>query len=95
MPTPDDNGGTGYERGAVRLELTYLVRDDEGRIFTPLRDRQAQWSERAFGNDDRELHGVRSRLIDLSTLTHGKSSSRDDPEDAAKDRADFSVLSSL
>lgn len=95
VPTPDDDGGTGYERGTVRLEVTYLVRDDEGRIFTPLRDRRAQWSEGAFGDDERELHGVRSRLIGLSTLTHGKSSSRDDPDDAAKDRADFGVLSSL
>ena len=28
----DDDGGTGYERGSVRLELTYLVRDDDGSI---------------------------------------------------------------
>jgi len=94
-PTADDDGGTGYERGAVRLELTYLVRDHEGRVFTPLRDRQALWPEGAFGDDERELLGVRSRLIGLAALTRGKSCSRDDPEDAAKDRADFGVLSAL
>ena len=85
----------GYERGEVRLELTYLVRDGDGRIVTPLRDRQAPWPDGAFGDDERELLGVRSRLIGLAALTRGKSSSRDDPEDAAKDRADFGVLSDL
>jgi dihydrofolate reductase len=92
---PDDDGGTGYERGEVRLELTYLVRDGDGRIATPLRDRLALWSDDAFSDDERELLGVRSRLIALAALTRGKSSSRDDPEEAAKDRADFGVLSDL
>jgi hypothetical protein len=94
-PSPDEDGGTGYERGAVRLELTFLVRDDDGRIFTPLRDLQAQWPESAFAEDARELLGVRSRLIALVALTRGKSSARDDPEEGAKDRADFGVLSQL
>src|SRR5207244_9893525 len=29
-PSEDEDGGTGYERGAVRLELTFLVRNSEG-----------------------------------------------------------------
>jgi hypothetical protein len=41
-PLHDEDGGTGYERGSVRLELTYLVRGSDGRVFTPLRDRRAQ-----------------------------------------------------
>jgi hypothetical protein len=38
---------------------------------------------------------VRSRLIGLAALRRGKSSARDDPEEAAKDRADFRQLSRL
>jgi GrpB-like predicted nucleotidyltransferase (UPF0157 family) len=92
-PYDDEDGGTGYEQEAVRLRLTYLVRDDDGRIFTPLRSGQAAWSEEAFGDDVGELRGVRSRLLSLTPLIYGKSSPREDPEEAAKDCADFSRLS--
>jgi hypothetical protein len=94
-PFDDEDGGTGYERGAVRLELTYLVRDGDGRIFTPLRHGRAAWSEEALANDVGELCGVHSRLVGLGPLMRGKSSPRDDPEEAAKDRADFRQLSRL
>jgi hypothetical protein len=94
-PFDDEDGGTGYERGLVRLELTYLVRDGGGRIFTPLRNGSAAWSEEALANDVGELRGVRSRLIGLEPLMRGKSSPRDDAEEAAKDRADFGQLSRL
>ena len=43
----------------------------------------------------RELLGVRARVLPLSPLKAGKSSPRDDPEDAAKDRADYEALSAL
>lgn len=92
-PSDDDDGGTGYERGTVRLELMYLVRDGDGRIFTPFQHGQATWSQEAFASDVRELLGVRSRVMGFGTLKGGKSVPRDDPEDAAKDRADFNVLS--
>ena len=94
-PLDDEDGGTGYERGPVRLELTYLVRDGHGRIVTPLRHRRAEWAENALASDVGELRGVRSRLIGLAALRRGKSSPRDDPEEAAKDRADFRQLSRL
>src|SRR5687767_14805160 len=61
-PLDDEDGGTGYERGAVRLELTYLVRDGDGSVFTPLRQGRAQWSEEALANDVGELRGVRAHL---------------------------------
>ena len=94
-PDPEGEGGTGYERDGVRLELTFLVRRGSGGVVTPLRDREAAWPDGAFGNDVRELRGVHARLVSLDALTTGKSSPRDDPVDAAKDRADFDVLSGL
>ena len=94
-PFDDEDGGTGYERGLVRLELTYLVHAGGGGIFTPMRDGRAAWSEEALANDVGELRGVRSRLIALGPLMRGKSLPRDDPEEAAKDRADFGQLSRL
>jgi hypothetical protein len=94
-PEEDEDGGTGYEREAVRLELTYLVRGADGRIFTPLRDGQAPWSPEALSNDVGELDGVHARLVALGPLTRGKSRARTDPEDAAKDVADFRRLSRL
>jgi hypothetical protein len=36
-PHPEEDGGTGYEHGAVRLELTFLLRGDDGAILIPLR----------------------------------------------------------
>jgi hypothetical protein len=94
-PLDDEDGGTGYERGTVRLEFTFLVRDGDGRIFTPLRNGRAAWAEEALANDMRELRGARSRLVALAPLMRGKSTPRDDPEEAAKDRADFEELSRL
>jgi hypothetical protein len=94
-PLDDEDGGTGYEREAVRLELTYLVRDGDGGVFTPLRHGRASWSEEALGNDVVELRGVRAHVVGLAALRRGKSSPRDDPDDAAKDLADFSHLSRL
>jgi aminoglycoside-2''-adenylyltransferase len=90
-PEPDEDGGTGYERGGVRLELTFLVREG-GRVFTPLRHARAGWADGAFGDDVGELGGVRARLLARAALTRGKSSTRPDPADAAKDRADHAAL---
>jgi len=94
-PAPDEDGGTGYERGGVRLELTYLVRHEDGRVVTPLRDVEATWPDGAFAASHRELRDVRVRVLSLDALTAGKASGRDDPEDSAKDRADFDVLFGL
>ena len=94
-PDPDEDGGTGYERAGVRLELTYLVRNDDGGIVIPLRASEPIWPDGTFGSEVCELRGVRARIISLSTLVGGKSSPRDDPDDAAKDHADLDVLSAL
>ena len=95
-PLEDEDGGTGYERGGVRLELTFLVRGSDGLASIPLRSGLVAWpGEDALAKDVGELHGVRSRLLGFAALISGKSASRDDPEDAAKDRADFTRLSQI
>jgi hypothetical protein len=91
-PEDDEDGGTGYERAGVRLELTYLARDGD-EVFTPLREGRGRWSPDALGSDVRDLNGVRARIVALEALRRGKSQLRDDPADAAKDRADFERLS--
>jgi hypothetical protein len=94
-PEPDDDGGTGYERAGVRLELTFLVRDTEGDTFIPLSDGPVPWSRDALGEDVRELLGVKARVVSRTSLLRGKSTARDDADDALKDRADFRALSSM
>ena len=94
-PHPGEDGGTGYERGPVRVELTYLASDETGRIFIPLRDGDALWSKEPLGNDVRELLSVRARVIPLALLRAGKSSPRHDHDEAEKDRADLEALSRL
>jgi hypothetical protein len=91
-PLPDEDGGTGYERGGVRLELTFLVREADGRVVLPLRAGPVPWPDRSLGDDVGELEGVPARLLALDALRAGKASPRDDPEDAAKDSADFRQL---
>jgi Uncharacterised nucleotidyltransferase len=94
-PEEDEDGGTGYERGGVRLELTFLVRGDDGNVYIPLRAGHARWQEGAFEDDVAELNGVRARIIGLAALRSGKSRAREDAGDAEKDRADFATLSQL
>lgn len=94
-PAADEDGGTGYERNGVRVELTYLVSGEDGEVFVALRDEPVLWSEHPLGNEVLELEGIRARVIPLQLLKHGKSRPREDPEDAATDRADFKALSSF
>ena len=93
--SPDDDGGTAFVRQGVRLELTFLVRDEEGEIYTPLREGRGRWSEEALEADVRELDGVQARVVGLMPLSRSKASSRDDPIEAAKDEADAKTLARL
>lgn len=90
-PEAEEDGGTGYERAGVRLELTYLERDGDG-VYTPLRHGRGRWGEDALEEDVRELLGTRARVVSRASLVRTKSSVREDPGDAAKDRADADVL---
>jgi len=96
VPFDDEDGGTGFERGGVRLELTFLVRDADGLTFIPLRSGPVVWPGKdGLADEVAELHGVQVRLLDFVSLHQGKSTPRDEPDDAAKDRADFIQLSRL
>lgn len=92
-PEEHEDGYTGYERGAVRLELAFLDRDEHGQVYTPLREGCAAWPDKAFDDDVAELRGVRVRVISLRALKDDKSETRTDPLVAAKDRADMGTLS--
>jgi GNAT superfamily N-acetyltransferase len=94
-PEPEEDGGTGYERDGVRLELTRLVQDVAGRVLIPLRAGPVVFSEKRLGDDAGELLGVSARVIPLALLRDGKSRPRDDRDDAAKDRADYDALSPI
>ena len=94
-PEPDEDGGTGYERDGVRLELTFVVRGDASEICVPLRAGRVLWSDEPMSTDLRELFGAPARVLGLAELKRGKSRSRDDPVEAEKDRADFATLSRL
>jgi hypothetical protein len=93
-PERDEDGGTGYERDGVRLELTYLTRDTDGEVSIPLRSGPDPWAKESFADDVRELSGVHSRVITLASLRSMKTWPRDDAADAAKDRADLAWLPS-
>ena len=94
-PDPDEDGGTGYERDGVRLELTYLVAARRRTRRHAAADGRGDVARRRVRRRRARAPGVRARLVGLEALTSGKSSPRDDPDDAAKDRADFDVLSGL
>jgi hypothetical protein len=94
-PAADEDGGTGYAKGDVRVELTYLAGSDSGQVFVALGDRNVLWTERPLGHRVLGLHGARIRVISLELLKDGKSRPRSEPAEAAVDRADFAALSRL
>ena len=50
----DIEGGKAFGREGVRLELTYLYRDDDGEISTPLLDgTHGRWTREELHEDDR------------------------------------------
>jgi hypothetical protein len=91
-PEAAEDGYTCYERGAIRLEVAFLARDDGGHVYTPLREGRGDWPDEAFGDDVMELLGVRARVIRLAALVADKSVVREDPSTAAKDHADVQTL---
>lgn len=96
-PEGGDDGSTAFTRGAVRLEVAFLERDDaDSEPYTPLAGgNRAAWAAGAFGRDVLTLAGVRARVIALPALRKEKTGPRDDPVAADKDRDDRATLARL
>jgi Aminoglycoside-2''-adenylyltransferase len=94
-PEKHEAGYTRYQRGTVRIELAFLARSDDGRVYTPLPDGRGDWPDETFQEDVAELAGVRARVITLRALKADKAEVRDDQTVAAKDRADSGTLADL
>ena len=94
-PAAEEDGGTGYERHDVRVELTYLAKGEGGKVFIALRDENLLWSESPLGDEVLDLQGTHTRVIPLRLLRRGKARPREDPDEAVIDRADFDTLSRL
>ncbi len=93
---PGEDGYTEYENGVHRLDLAFLVRDDEGVVYTPLVEGRGAWPTGSFGDDVRELDGIVARVVTLSSLIEDKSQSHGREQSAtSKDRADVAVLMQL
>jgi hypothetical protein len=93
---PDEDGGKAFGRDGVRLELTYLYRDDDGGVYTPLLDgTRGRWTAESLADEVGELGGVRCRLVSLASLTRMKSRSRGGADKEARDRADHAALQRL
>jgi Aminoglycoside-2''-adenylyltransferase len=94
-PDADEDGGTGYQRDGIRVELTFIVAGDDGEVLIAFSRGTATWSHRRFGAEVRTLGGVTARVIPLDVLREGKSRPRADPGQAERDRADYDALLSL
>lgn len=94
-PEVGEDGYTCYERGRVQLEVAFLARDGQGRVYTPLRDGRGAWPVGSFGDERAQLHGVRARVVGRESLIADKSIVRSDAVTAAKDRADIASLGRL
>jgi hypothetical protein len=96
VPAEVDDGYTTFERRGVRLEVALLARDESGDVFTPLESGgRGEWPPATFGDDVRELHSVRVRVVGLRALKADKAEKRSDSGVAAKDSADLTALTRL
>jgi hypothetical protein len=91
-PDPEEDGGTGYDRDGVRVELTFLVRNSGGRICIRLRAGDFPFAGGAFRGDLLALAGRRCSVIERDALVATKSSGRDGADDQAKDAGDLRRL---
>jgi hypothetical protein len=92
-PEPGEDGGTGYERGGVRVELTFLVRHTDGRVCIRLEAGAFPFAGGAFATETLELENCRCRVVERAALVAMKSQRRGDPGDQAKDAVDLAALS--
>jgi hypothetical protein len=93
IPEPEDDGYTQYIHESARLDLAFLARDEEGLVYTPIKDgSRGDWPFDAFGADIAALLGVSAHVVSISSLIADKSKLRPDPSTRAKDQADVEAL---
>jgi hypothetical protein len=61
-------------------------------VYTPLQEGRGEWSQGAFGQDERELEGARARLVSVASLRADKAGHRENASAAMKDRVDVEAL---
>jgi hypothetical protein len=92
---PDVDGGKAFGRDGVRLELTYLHRDPDGSIYTPLLDgTRGRWTGETLADDVEALEGVRASVVSRSGLMRMKQHDRG-AQYQARDAADYEALRGL
>jgi hypothetical protein len=90
------NGFAEFERGSIRLDLTWIERvPTTGSVVTPLAEGSGAWPDGSFEDDVAELAGIRAHVVSLASLITDKSDSSIEASSAWKDRADVSVLTRL
>jgi Aminoglycoside-2''-adenylyltransferase len=94
-PAPDEDGYTAYQRGELHLDLAFLARDEDGTIYTPLREGRGSWPPDSFPGAVVKHGDVCAHVVSLESLIVDKSEARDDPSVSTKDRADVAVLTHL
>ncbi len=80
---------------AISLEVAFLVRAEDGRVYTPMVEGRAGSPHAAFEDDVAQLLGVRARVMSLGALKADKAEIRYDSSVTAKDHADLSTLAGL
>jgi hypothetical protein len=91
-PQPGENGYTQYVDDSASLDLSFLARDENGVVYTPIENGRGDWPLDSFGDDVAALLGVRAHVVSLASLLSDKSEIRSDPSTRAKDQADVAVL---
>ncbi|HEY3843555.1 MAG TPA: hypothetical protein VGL48_09930 [Acidimicrobiales bacterium] len=91
----DEDGYVQYRRGSIDIDVAFLAQDENGTVYTPLDEGRGDWPVGAFGQAEKELLGVRARVVGLSSLVADKSEVHPDPSAARKDQADIAVLIGL
>jgi hypothetical protein len=92
-PVADEVVGTRYTYNkSVEAEFTFVEARDDGAVLIPIPEHEVVWTTEPFGEERRTLHGAGARVIPLDLLRSGKQMTRDEPDEAAKDRADVQAL---
>jgi Aminoglycoside-2''-adenylyltransferase len=89
------DGFVSYRRAGVRLEIAFLVRGDDGKVYTPLQEGRASWPDGAFGEVEKNLQGQPARVMGLAALKVDKAEEHEGATAAAKDRDDLATLEHL